>query len=329
MINGGDVNDGVENGTAIVPNLDSISEFRIITNNFDAEYGNYSGSQVNVVTKNGTNKWHGSGFEFLRNTIFNARGYSYSNPAPPRGPYTQNIYGGTVGGPIKKDKIFFFADYQGTNRAIGTTETVQVPSANDLTGNLSDLSFLMTGTVQGTGWASALGTRLGQTVTAGENYYTAACTTTAQCVFPNAVIPQKAWDPVASHMFTYMPAANATTPSGSSPTGTVPAFSTTANSTTLKDNKEALRVDFNTRFGTLFAYYFLDNDSVVNPYAGGSNAAFPAATQGRAQMGNVGLTTTFKNNSVNTFRFTYMRSATHTNNPTYTVPGPSLASLAF
>ena len=73
MINGGDVNDGVENGAAIIPNLDSISEFRIITSNFDAEYGNFSGGQVNVVTKNGTNQFHGSAFEFLRNTVFNAR----------------------------------------------------------------------------------------------------------------------------------------------------------------------------------------------------------------------------------------------------------------
>jgi len=59
MVNGGNVNDGVENATAIVPNLDAISEFRIITSNFDAEYGNFSGGQVNVVTKNGTNQWHG------------------------------------------------------------------------------------------------------------------------------------------------------------------------------------------------------------------------------------------------------------------------------
>ena len=70
MVNGGDVNDGVENGTAIIPNLDSIGEFRIITDNFSAEYGNFSGGQVNVVTKNGTNQFHGSGFEFLRNTDF-------------------------------------------------------------------------------------------------------------------------------------------------------------------------------------------------------------------------------------------------------------------
>src|SRR6201984_3334320 len=75
MVNGSNVEEGKTNGAAIIPNLDSISEFRIITNNFDAEYGNYSGGQINVVTKSGTNSLHGSVFEFNRNTAFNARNY--------------------------------------------------------------------------------------------------------------------------------------------------------------------------------------------------------------------------------------------------------------
>src|SRR5262249_48779273 len=68
MVNGGDVKELMNGGTSIVPNLDSIAEFRIVTNNFDPEYGNYSGGVVNVVTKSGSNDLHGSGFEFLRNT---------------------------------------------------------------------------------------------------------------------------------------------------------------------------------------------------------------------------------------------------------------------
>ena len=158
MINGGTHhNDGVENTAAIVPNLDSIQEFRIITSNFDAEYGNYSGGQVNVVTKNGTNQWHGSGFEFLRNTVFNARGYTFSPTPLPRSSYDQNIYGGTLGGPIKKDKIFFFADFQGTNKSTAATTSTVVPSAADLTGNVSDWVTQFNnygGVVQGPGWAT-------------------------------------------------------------------------------------------------------------------------------------------------------------------------------
>ena len=75
MVNGSSVEEGKNNGAAIIPNLDSIEEFRIITNNFDAEYGNYSGGQINVVTKSGSNAFHGSGFEFLRNTALDAKNY--------------------------------------------------------------------------------------------------------------------------------------------------------------------------------------------------------------------------------------------------------------
>src|SRR6266436_2345935 len=119
MVNGANVQEGRNNGTGILPNLDSIAEFRIITNNFDAEYGNYSGSQINVATKSGTNGFHGSAFEFLRNTDFDAR--NFFNPASvgAKGDLKQNQFGGTVGGPIKHDKLFFFADYQGWRRIKG------------------------------------------------------------------------------------------------------------------------------------------------------------------------------------------------------------------
>ena len=118
MVNGGDVKELMNGGTPIVPDLDSIAEFRILTNNFDAEYGNYSGGIVNVVTKSGANQLHGSGFEFLRNTDLDARNFF----SPERSFYRQNQFGGTVGGPIKKNKVFFFADYQGTrtNQGIDT-----------------------------------------------------------------------------------------------------------------------------------------------------------------------------------------------------------------
>lgn len=75
MVNGGDVKELMNGGTTIVPNLDSIDEFRVLTNNFDAEYGNYSGGIINVVTKSGTNQLHGSAFEFLRNTDLDARNF--------------------------------------------------------------------------------------------------------------------------------------------------------------------------------------------------------------------------------------------------------------
>jgi hypothetical protein len=324
MVNGGDVNEGVNNGAAIIPNLDSISEFRIITNNFDAEYGNFSGGQVNVVTKSGTSAYHGSAFEFFRNTNLDAANYFAQGV---RGQFGQNIYGGTVGGPIKKDKIFFFADFQGTNQTIGSTQNFPVFSTADLTGNLSDQASSLSGSVSSTGWATELTNRLGYAVTPSEPYYQPGCTSTSWspgsttgCVFPKAVIPKSAWDPAATGMLKYIPAPNATV-------GGQPYFETSAYSQTLSDRKEAGRVDANTRLGSVMAYYFMDNDSVNNPYAGGTVPGFGGITTSRNQLVNLGLTSTSKSNAVNTFRFTYMRSANHTNNPTS--PSVSLASLGF
>jgi hypothetical protein len=336
FINGGDATDGVENGTAIVPNLDSIAEFRIITNNFDAQYGNYSGGIINVVTKSGTNHFHGSAFDFVRNTAFNARGYSFSNPAPPKGSYDQNIYGATFGGPIRKSKVFFFGDYQGTYQVIGTSNNVTEVSTQDLAGNLSDWAPQFdgyNGTVQGTGWASVLSQRLGYPVTAGEPYYSTkanqTCTSATQCVFPNLVIPKAAWDPAAGHLLQYLHPANSTINSSGFVGGQAPAYATNALNNTLLDNKESARIDYNSRFGALFAYYFMDNDHNVNPFGGGNNGGFADGTTQRAQMANLGLTTTFKSSAVNSFRFTYLRSAAHENNPMYASPGPSLSSLGF
>src|SRR6202790_3781248 len=104
-INGASVQEGIGQQAGIIPNLDSIAEFRILTSNTDAEYGNYSGGLINVVTKSGGNVFHGSAFEFLRNTVLDAKNYFSSQ----RSIFQQNQYGGTLGGPIKKDKIFFFA----------------------------------------------------------------------------------------------------------------------------------------------------------------------------------------------------------------------------
>src|SRR5712671_6803297 len=136
MVNGGDVKELMNGGTTIVPNLDSISEFRILTDNFDAEFGNYSGGVVNVVTKSGGNELHGSAFEFLRNTDLDARNFF----SPERSFYRQNQFGGVIGGPIRKNKLFFFGDYQGTRQSQGVdTGLIPVPTLAARGGDLKDL----------------------------------------------------------------------------------------------------------------------------------------------------------------------------------------------
>src|SRR4029077_11813841 len=160
-INGASVQEGIGQQAGIIPNLDSIAEFRILTSNADAEYGNYSGGLINVVTKSGGNEFHGSVFEFLRNTNLDAKNYFSTQ----RSIFQQNQYGGTLGGPIKRNKLFFFGDYQGQHTKQGQdTGVVAVPSPANRAGNFSD-SPTFTGGVNGPYLAQSLSRILGYQVT--------------------------------------------------------------------------------------------------------------------------------------------------------------------
>ncbi len=311
LLNGAIVQEAGFGGTAVIPNLDSIAEFRIITNNFDAEYGNYSGGQINVITKSGTNGFHGDLFEFLRNTNLDARGYL----DPARAAYHQNQFGGTIGGPIKRDKLFFFADYQGNRVVQGvSTGRIPVPTTAETTGDFSHVlnsagQIAMTGTVNsagdsapgGTNWASVLsGLLQGQPISAGEPYYTPGCTT-ATCVFPGAQIPvsgaNSVLSPISANLLKYIPA----TASG--------VFSTSANSQRIRDDKTSGRVDANSHFGMLSAYYFLDDYTLNNPYTPASSIpGFGSLGTGKAQVINLGDTKAIGNSSVNEFRLQFVRS---------------------
>jgi len=318
-INGSDAEEDVNMGTAIVPNLDSIAEFRILTNNFDAEYGNYSGGQILVTTKSGQNELHGGAFEFLRNTGLDAKNYFSSN----RAAFVRNQYGGTLGGPIRRDKVFFFTDYQGTRSSQGIdTGQISVPSVNERLGNLSGLASSLTGTVDGTYWAGLLSQKLGYPVYQDEPYYTPGCVNSSQCVFPNAQIPTTAWATPARRLLQYIPLPN-------NSNGT---FSTAAFNETLHDEKGAMRVDANTRWGALSAYYFVDDYSLNNPYPTGQGGAnvpgFNAITVGRAQLVSLGATKTIGGSMVNELHFSYMRDANNVGQPVGGV-GPSLVSQGF
>jgi len=320
MVNGGDVKELMNGGTSVVPNLDSIAELRILTNNFDAQYGNYSGGIVNVVTKSGTNQLHGSGFEFLRNTDLDARNFF----SPERSFFRQNQFGGTAGGAIRKDKIFFFTDYQGTRTNQGVdTGLIPVPSLADRTGNLADLAASLTGTVGGPYFANLLTQKLGYSVSANEPYYTPGCTTVTQCVFPNAVIPQRAWSAPATHLLQYLPLPN----DGDS------TFSTASEGKVTRDDKGSFRADgASRRWGMLSAYYYFDDYAVNNPYPvgqGGANVpGFNALNLGRGQLLNLAQTQTFGSTMVNELRLSYMRNANNVGHPDGGV-GPSLASQGF
>ena len=134
-VNGSDAEEDVNMGTSIVPNLDAIDSFRVLTSNFDAEYGNSSGGQVLVVTKSGTAQLHGSAFEFLRNTALDARNYFSQD----RAAYRQNQFGGTLGGKPWHKSVALFGDYQGTRLTEGIdTGEIAVPTAAERAGAFTE-----------------------------------------------------------------------------------------------------------------------------------------------------------------------------------------------
>jgi hypothetical protein len=302
-LNGVSVQETIGQQAGIIPNLDSISEFRILTGNADAEYGNYSGGLIDVVTKSGGNQFHGDVFEFLRNTDLDSRGFF----DPTRASFQQNQFGATVGGPIKKDKIFFFADYQGQRTVQGIeTGIVSVPSLANRMGDFSDSANTLTGKVNGTYLAQTLSGRLGYGVTIGEPFYTPGCGSSSQCVFPGAQIPQKVFAVPATKMLQFIPSPNL------GPNE----FSTDAEKEGLGDDKGSARVDVNSsRYGTFSAYYFVDKYNLDNPYPSGfggatvpgPTGAYDAISSGTDQMVVLSDTKTFGSNLVNEAHVGYVR----------------------
>jgi hypothetical protein len=309
-VNGSDVEEDMNAGTAIIPNLDAIAEFRIITSNFDAEYGEFSGGQISVITKSGSNRFHGSAFNFLRNTDLDARNYF----SPRRGAFRQNQFGGTFGGPIRRDRVFFFADYQGTRQTQGIdTGEIPVPSVAERAGNFLDPSTgasQLTGCVSGPYLAGLLSKELGSTVAANDPYssQSAGCTPGRAAVFPTGTIPMSAWSVPAQRLLQYIPVPN---------TGN--GFATSAYDQTVQDDKAALRLDANTRLGSVSAYYFIDGFTLDNPYpvaqSGASVPGFDALTAGRAQLVAVGDTKTLSTTSVNEIHLSYLRDVTNLGQP--------------
>jgi len=143
ILDGLDNNQVSENDVGYAPSVDAIQEFNEITNNAPAEFGNFMGAIISVTTKSGTNQYHGSAFEFFRNNVLNANEWSNNFNGDARPAVRWNNFGGTVGGPIKKDKLFFFADYQGSRDDTPTSiQTTTLYTAAERQGNFSQLLTL-------------------------------------------------------------------------------------------------------------------------------------------------------------------------------------------
>jgi len=321
-VNGGDGNDLFVNGPAIQPSPDSIQEFRVLTNTFDAEYGRNSGAVINVVTKSGTNQVHGNVYEFLRNKALNAKAYL----DPFKADNKQNVFGGTFGGPIKKDRTFFFGSYEGRRDIQGvSSDPVFVPTVAQRGGDFSDTPF--TGTLNSPIMAAVLQERcgglLGTAPTVGANW---------SDIFPNSVIPTQCMDPVAVNLMNrFVPLPN----QGGSLWQDVPVGRS-------RDDQFTAKVDhkINDKQSLNIYYYFIDSND-QQPFTR-FEALTPNLLPGfgnqslvRNQQWNVAHTWTLGPSAVNQFRFTYFREAQgtylhpqHTNLVTDSCDS-SLSSLCF
>jgi len=324
LVNGGDVSEGRNLGAGLVPNLDSVEEFRLITNSFDAEYGKFSGAVMNTITKSGTNGFHGDVFEFLRNDKLDARGFF----EPTKGELRRNQFGYAIGGPFWKNKLFWFTDYQGTREVRGVGTDVPLPSADQRNGNFGPDAFLdangdpllvnspacPTGATCGLNWADTLTNRLstttGQTVTAGEPYSTPTCDNTnpaspTGCVFPNGIIPSSAFAKPAVGILPYIPLPDPTTGF----------FADSSQKLRIQDDKIGQRVDFNNqKTGNWSFYYHFDDANNLNPL-NASVPGFSSVTTSRAQQFVISNNKTIGSSAVNQFRFSFFRTAFHTDEP--------------
>jgi hypothetical protein len=304
-VNGGDANDQFANLPAVQPTPDSIEEFRVLTNTFDAEYGRNSGAVVNVVTKSGTNTFHGNVYEFFRNKVLNASGPLDSEKPD----FKQNQFGGTFGGPIKKDRTFFFASYEGRRIRQGiSSDSILVPTAGERAGDFSGQDpfsgVLSDQTVadqlnarNGGACATAVAAAGGVPIAPGANF---------SDIFQGNQIPAACMDPTSVDLMNqFVPAANR-------PDGT---FQTVSG--IHRDRTDQFTVKFDHRITekqNFSAYYYFNDSTLYDPYSrfqagGATTLGFGANTQERYQQYNLTHNWTLSNNVVNEAHFTYFREA--------------------
>jgi hypothetical protein len=325
MVDGADSNGTFANQPVIDLIPDATEEFRVITNTFNAEYGRNAGSVVNIITKPGTNQWHGDVFEFLRNDVLNASKYL----EPQKKSYKLNQFGGTLGGPIHKDKTFVFGSFQASRERKGADTTQQTVFTDterngdfsdretDFTGALTDpLCFPIDGT-NPTCWP------------AGTPYST---------IFPGAVIPTSSFDPVAQNILTNLIPLPNRIPRPSAP------FNFSSSPVQPNDYYQwSLKVDhqLNSKHKLAGRYFFDDNTVTYFGMIPQDLPGFPGTSKTRSQQINLAETWVKSLSTLNEVRISYVRVAMgqestplHTGSPasfgfTGITPGPpaSLQSL--
>jgi hypothetical protein len=277
LLNGVDNNVNVIdflNQTAFVvgPSVEAIGEMRVLTNGYNAEYGRGAGGVVNVNLKSGTNELHGVVFDILQNNVLNANRWEYNKAGKARGPFKQNQYGVAIGGPIIKNRLFMFGDWQGTRvrsfggavSGIGYGGFYTIPSPDMVKGDFSKIL----GSVVGTG-------ANGQSILANQVFDPKSNATIngqlSRTAFPGNIIPVSRFDPATAKMAALYPAANQTVPGGKFPQNNYFAATAGQQNTDQGDGRVDYRLsDKDTLFGSLS---WSNTDKHHDPY-------FPGALDG-------------------------------------------------
>ena len=264
-LDGGSNMAGLRNTGNVAPNPDAVEEFRVVTNNYSAEYGRFASGVVNVITRSGSNRFHGSLFEFLRNTDLNA----YTWLALTASPLHRNQFGGTFGGPIRKDKTFFFGTYSGLRQITQSfLNTAVVPTALERTGNFSASKVKPNDPTNG------------------------------NAPFPGGIIPASRLDPTAQNIVNkYIPLANLP---GNIWQGQIPSPYNT--------DEALLKIDHNFSANNLLtgSYYETSGNNAVLA-SGGTLPWSMQAFNWRQQNANASDTLILSPNLVNQFWMTYTR----------------------
>jgi hypothetical protein len=290
LVNGTDANDLPLNAPQVILSPDAIGEVNLITNTINPEYGRNGGAILNATTKSGTNGFHGDAFDFYRDTGLNTRNFFSTNKTI----FHQHQFGGTIGGPIKKDKAFFFFSYQGTR-------TRQPESTTDC-GTCTPGSSTVFTPAERTGNFSADGPFTGTSAfpLVGENGTTFPAGTSYSAIFPTGHIPTVDLNTVAVNLTNkYVPLPNAGT--------NLYEFNPVRKQSL---NQYVSRVDANVRSkDSIFGYWFIEPNArqVTTPFYGGDLPGFGQTSYARTQQYTLSWTHTFGPTTVNEARFGYQR----------------------
>lgn len=282
------------NGFVINPSVDSIQEFKVQTSSYSAEFGQQAGAQINLITRSGSNQIHGSAYEFLRNSALDAKNL-FDLAASPIPPFRQNQYGGTVGAPILKDKLFVFGSYEGFRMVRAQTSIGTVPNATLRGGNFSNR---LNAAGLNTNIYDPASTRVNPNFNSGLPS-SASNPQYLRDQFPGNIIPSTRLSPIATAILGYVDMPNG----ASLPLGLGQYLN---NASTQEDNDQfSVRGDYNmSTKDSFFGRYSYSNESIFTP---GALSSQGTRREPVPQIATVGYTHVFSPTVINDFRAGFTR----------------------